>query len=206
MTSETQASFQLDSIKLLSDGFQHCRHADPEGLTREIPRRLQFLSATLAAVQQRGTFVVPIGPADLSQIPEWILLEDSPTRPQRPPSTKFMERWPRTAGATKSLSPTQRSALDFVQILVADLVHLAESGNIQAVRGLGYQFHNLPPALRDDSAYDRSADAGSLRVAATHWDQLSSEMRDAFSIYVGVDRAAIDGLVRAKGFADRMDY
>jgi hypothetical protein len=188
MTLETQASFQFDSIKLLYLGFQECRHAHPDRLTWAIPRRLQFLSATLAVVQQRGAFVVPIDPADLDQIPKGILLEGSAS----PEAT--------------SLSPTQRSTLDFVQILLAELVRLAESGNIQAVRGLGYQFHNLPPALRADRPYDRCADAGSLRVAAAHWDKLSSEMRNAFSKYVGVDPATIDGLVRGEGFANRMNF
>jgi hypothetical protein len=188
MTSDTQGSFQLDSIKLLYNGFQECRHANPDWLTWAIPGCLQFLSATLAAVQQRGAFVVPIDAAGLDQIPEWILLKGS----ANPDAT--------------GLSPTQRSALAFVQILVAELARLAESGNIKAVRGLGYQFHNLPAALRADSPYDRCADAGSLRVAAAHWDKLSSEMRNAFSKYVGVDPATIDGLVRGNGFADRMEY
>jgi hypothetical protein len=184
--SDTPES-QLDSLNALYWGFQICRHAHPDSLTRVIPR-LQSLHVTLASVQYRDTFVITVESAVIDEISGGVV-QGGPARSE-----------------VTSLSPTQRAVLDFVQILVAELVRLAESGNTAALRGLGYQFHNLPAALRADRPYDRSTDSGSFRVAAAHWDELSLEMRTAFCEYVGVDLSNAERLVRGNGFADTMDY
>jgi hypothetical protein len=185
--SDITESLQFGSLWVLYLGFQMCRHANPDSLTRAIPR-LQSLHGTLAAVQYRDTFDITVDSAEIDERPEGVVQV----------GTSHTE--------VRSLSPTQRAALAFVQILVAELVRLAERGNTAALRGLGYQFHNFPAALRADRPYDRSTDSGSFRVAAAHWNQLSLEMRTAFCEYVGVDLSSAERLVRSNGFADTMDY
>jgi hypothetical protein len=151
-------------------------------------RPLQSLHTILAAVQRRDTFVFTVDSAVVDGIRKCVAQDDTPR------------------AEVTSLSPTQRVVVVFVQILVAEFVRLAQSGNIAALRGLGYEFHNLPAALRVDRPNDRSIHSGSFRVAAAHWDELSWEMRTAVRQYVGVDPSDADRLVRNNEFASTMDY
>jgi hypothetical protein len=185
--SDTQESLRVDSLVVLYHGLQICRHGRQDYLTRMI-RHLQSLHTILAAVLRRDAFVIPVDSAVVDGIPGCVARDDT-ARAELP-----------------SLSPRQRVVVAFVQILVAEFVRLAQSWNIAALRGLGYQFHNLPAALRVDRPYDRSTDSGSFRVAAAHWDELSWEMRTAFCQYVGVDPSDAERLVRSNGFADTMEY
>jgi hypothetical protein len=185
--SDTQDSLQVDSLMVLYHGFQMCRHSHQDSLTRMI-RCLQALHTILAAVQRRDTFVIPVDSAVVDGIAGCVAQDDT-ARAEVP-----------------SLSTTQQVVIAFVQILVAEFVRLAQGGNIAALRGLGYQFHNLPAALHVDRPYDRSTDSGSFRVAAAHWDELSWEMRTAFCQYVSVDPSDAEQLVRSDGFADTMEY
>ena len=185
---EPIARFHFDALRLLFHGFQICRHANPGTLTGRLPERLRFIQATLATVQHRDSFVIPVDTAAQDEIPRVLFLPDG------------------ASPEAKSLSPAQRAVLDFVQILLAELVRLAESGNLAAVRALGHQFHNLPSALRADRPYDRWPDSGLFQVAAGHWEALSSEMRNAFCQYAGVDLPEAERLMRRKGFADTSEY
>jgi hypothetical protein len=183
----SDVELQFDSLTMLYYGLIGCRHGHQDSLT-ELIGSLQVLQTILAAVQRRDTFSIPIDFEVVDEIPGCLAQDDI------------------APAEVTSLSPTQRVVVAFVQILVAEFIHLAQSGNIAALRALGYQFHNLPAALQVDRPYDRSTDSGSFRVAAAHWDELSWEMRTAFCRYVGVDPSDAERLVRTDGFADTMNY
>jgi hypothetical protein len=156
-----------------------------------VARRLQLIGATLATAQHRNAFLLPLEPPIFNELSRSLAAITSPE--------------PANASA-KGLSIAQRDVLDFLQVLLAELARLAKNGNLQAVRGFGYQYHNLPSALRYDQPYDRSPHSGSFEVAAAHWDELSADMRHAFCEYAGVNPVTADRLVRQKGFADTSEY
>ena len=155
---------------------------------------LQLLERILARVQSGKGFVLPVDAAVLDEINR----TGTKSRVVVPDGTN-------APGA--GLSPAQRELLGFARSLVAELARLAEAGNTQVVRDLGYEFHNLSSSLRRHEQYDRDTAMWFLRFAAGYWDELSVEMRDAFCKIARVDTNEAERLVRSKGFADqRFDH
>lgn len=191
--SDEPSSCQLDSLRLLFRALHRCRHASPSTLNKLAPG-LQLLQGILATVQNRNAFVFSVEPMVLDEIGRTI--------------TKNPVLIPEDANSSGTgLSPAQRELLGCVRSLVAELARLAEGGNCQVVRDLGYQFHNLSSSLRDHRQCDGEAAMWFLRFAAGDWDELSVEMRDAFCKIARVDPHAAERLVRTNGFAEpRMDY
>lgn len=185
------ATSHLDSLELMYRAFQRCRHSGPDARPTLV-RLLRRLHAVLATVRQCNAFVVGVEPAALSEIPG-------------PIGQEVIVCLEATSAPGAGLSPGQREVLDLVQTLVVELVRLVESGNTPAVRGLGHAFHNLPSSLRAEQPYDRGGKLGWLQIAAGYWDDLSSEMHDAFCRFAGVDLPTVERLMRREGFAIRYD-
>jgi hypothetical protein len=183
--SDLPPSQEIDSIAVLFHGFQICRYAAKQESPKR-RRRLQILRTILAEVQHRDTFVVPVEAPILNELSQVRGAIADPHAKRSPHA---------------GLSVNQRELLSFVQILIAELERLAEGGSLEAVRAFGDQFHNFPGGLYEDRPVNRVEGKHFLQLAAAFWDELSSDMRDAFSKLAGVDPVTADRLVRSDGFA-----
>jgi hypothetical protein len=193
MMPDAASSHQLDSLTLLFRALHSCRHASPSFL-KKVAQRLRLLEAILSAAQERNAFVVPVESVVLDEI-------------HRTFSNNIVVHGDGTSSPGTGLCPAQQDELGFIRSLIAELARLAEDGNTQVVRDLGYQFHNACCGLLNNQPHDRDSAMWFLHFAAGYWDELSVEMRAAFCKIARVDPHAAGRLVRSKGFAyGRLDY
>ena len=157
----------LDLSKLMYGTFQHCRLALPDTLDW-----LVVLDAALTTSEHISTNHIVLPNHFKAALPKVVIAQVG---------VPWIVTW---WGST----PFPQEARPFIRLAsfgIVDLQRLWADKHRNAVRALGYAFHNLPSFLHTPSAFDRAAYEHSFRIAGQFWTELSPQLQHQLCLIMG---------------------
>ena len=180
----------IDSPVIMGGVFQRCRHARSDS-----GELLALLSDILTEVDKQGKLLIEV-PDGL--VPDkWVKAVGADTR-RGIEYINAMELW-----EYDGLNPSNRPSLAIIQLLVKELQRLWSTEAIEAVKHLGYAFHNVARDFRPPRELGSEWAMMYFRIISSKWEELSTEMREDCCRIVGLDVGAAEARIKTPGFSLR---
>lgn len=173
---------QIDSLKLMFQTFQSCRHTSED---RDILARTLY--STLETVRQDQMCIVSIPKDALYSLSPYVQ-QESLVSPNEAEPTNFV--W----------SVLRQHLFPLAHVGTQELMHFIDIDSKRAIRALGYVLHVIPRYLQAPERFDRERYQFCFGIAADHWDTFSPDMHNALCAVIDQDIAPVSQLVQTDGF------
>lgn len=152
----------VDTTNLMYGVFQCCRAA-----LRRTPEALNLIDEILKIIKQQETFIITVSD-------EWVKKIGT--------TSSIVDRSDRSMKDI-ALSPANQALFSLICVGATEFRRLWEAGASDAVRHLGYAFHNVPALLRTPDKFLPTDFLGNM---GRHWDEYSLEMKQAICDIKGI--------------------